>query len=205
VFLAGRVPNLLVVHPSVNAATLTDIIEIAKASREGLNWGSSGSGSVQHMAMELFRISAGIRLNHIPYKSGAPALADLIGGHLKFYFSNAAASTNLVKAGSLRAIAHTGRGRLPALPNLPPVADTLPGFEAYEWNGVFVPAGTPRAIVERLNEGLNAVIRVPAVMERVASLSVQTRANLPAEFGTFVAAETEKWTKVIRTANIKPE
>ena len=109
------------------------------------------------MALELrFRIKAGIRLNHIPYKSGAPALADLMGGQIKFYFSNAAASTNLVKAGSLRAIAHMGRGRLAAFPNLPPVSDTLPGYEAYEWNGVFVPAGTPRAIIERLNTGLNA-------------------------------------------------
>jgi tripartite-type tricarboxylate transporter receptor subunit TctC len=205
VFLAGVVPNLLVVHPSVTAASVSDIIELAKASRDGLNWASSGNGSVQHMALELFRINAGIRLNHIPYKSGAPALADLIGGQIKFYFSNAAASTNLVKAGSIRAIAHTGHGRLAALPNLPPVSDTVPGYEAYEWNGVFVPAGTPAAIVERLNTGLNAVIRLPAVLERLASLSVQTRANTPAEFGKFVAGEMEKWGKVIRTANIKAE
>ena len=205
VFLAGVVPNLLVVHPSVTAATVSDIIELAKASREGLNWGSSGNGSVQHMALELFRLNAGIRLNHIPYKSGAPALADLMGGQIKFYFSNAAASTNFVKAGSLRAIAHTGRGRLAALPNLPPVSDTLPGYEAYEWNGVFAPAGTPRAIIERLNTGLNSVIRLPSVVERLASLSVQTRPNTPAEFGKFVAGEMEKWGKVIRTANIKAE
>jgi len=205
VFLAGTVPNLLVIHPSVNASTVADIIELAKASREGLNWGSSGNGSVQHMALELFRINAGIRLNHIPYKSGAPALADVIGGHLKFYFSNAAASTNLVKAGTIRAVAHTGRGRLAALPALPPVSDTLPGYEAYEWNGVFVPAGTPRAVIDRLNAGLNAVIRVPAIIDRLASLSVQTRANTPAEFGAFVAAEKEKWGKVVRTSNIKAE
>jgi tripartite-type tricarboxylate transporter receptor subunit TctC len=205
VFLAAVVPNLLVVHPSVTAATVSDIIELAKASREGLNWGSSGNGSVQHMALELFRLNAGIRMNHIPYKSGAPALADLMGGQIKFYFSNAAASTNFVKAGSLRAIAHTGRGRLAALPNLPPVSDTLPGYEAYEWNGVFAPAGTPRAIIERLNTGLNTVIRLPSVVERLASLSVQTRPNTPAEFGKFVAGEMEKWGKVIRTANIKAE
>jgi tripartite-type tricarboxylate transporter receptor subunit TctC len=205
VFLAGTVPNLLVMHPSVNATTVADIIELAKASREGLNWGSSGNGSVQHMALELFRINAGIRLNHIPYKSGAPALADVVGGHLKFYFSNAAASTNLVKAGTVRAIAHTGRGRLAALPTLPPMSDTLPGYEAYEWNGVFVPAGTPRRVIDRLNAGLNAVIRQPAIIDRLAGLSVQTRANSPAEFGAFVAAETEKWGKVVRTANIKAE
>ena len=205
VFLAGVVPNLLVTHPSVNLASVTEVIDLAKATREGLNWGSSGNGSVQHMALELFRISAGIRLNHIPYKSGAPALADVMGGHLKFYFSNAAASTNLVKAGTLRAIAHTGRGRLAPLPALPPVADTLPGFEAHEWNGIFVPAGTSAAVIERLNAGLNTVIKAPAIVERLASLSVQSRANTPAEFGAFVAAETAKWGKVVRTANIKAE
>jgi tripartite-type tricarboxylate transporter receptor subunit TctC len=205
VFLAGRVPNLLVTHPSVTAHTVPELIALAKATPEGLNWASSGSGSVQHMAMELFRLSAGIRLNHVPYKSGAPALADLTGGHIKFYFSNAAASTPLVKAGSIRAIAHTGRGRLAALPNLPPVSDTLPGYEAYEWNGVFVPAATPRAIVERLNSGLNAVVGKPAIQERLATLSVQSRANTPAEFAAFIAGEMAKWGKVIRTANIKAE
>ena len=205
VFLAGTVPNLLVVHPSVTAGTVKEIIELAKNTRDGLNWGSSGNGSVQHMALELFRLSAGIRLNHIPYKSGAPALADLIAGHIKFYFSNAAASTNYVKAGNLKAIAHTGRGRLAALPSLPPVSDTLPGYEAYEWNGVFVPVGTPRAIVERLNAGLNAAIAAQAVAERLAGLSVQTRPNTPADFGAFVTGEMEKWTKVVRAADIKPE
>ena len=205
VFLAGVVPNLLVTHNSITATTVPEIIELAKASREGLNWGSSGNGSVQHMALELFRINAGIRLNHIPYKSGAPALADVMGGHLKFYFSNAAASTNLVKGGTIRAVAHTGRGRLAALPTLPPVADTLAGFEAYEWNGVFVPAGTPRAVIDRLNAALNAVIRAPAIIERLASLSVQSRANTPAEFGAFVATETAKWGKVVRDANIRVE
>jgi tripartite-type tricarboxylate transporter receptor subunit TctC len=157
------------------------------------------------MALELFKVSAGIRLNHIPYKGGAPALVDLIGGHIRFYFSNAAASTGHVKAGTLRGIAHTGRGRLAALPDLPPMADTLPGYEAYEWNGVFVPAGTPRAIVTRLNSALNAVIKAPAVQDRMASLSVQVRANTPEDFGAYVKSETEKWGKVIRSANIKAE
>jgi len=205
VFLAGTVPNLLVMHPSIKANTVTELIALAKATKEGLNWASSGTGSVQHMALELFKVSAGVPLNHIPYKGGAPALIDVVGGHTKFYFSNAAASTSHVRAGTVRSIAHTGRGRLAALPDIPPMADTLPGYEAYEWNGVFVPAGTPRAIVERLNTGLNAVIRMPAVVERMASLSVQVRANTPAEFGAYVKSETEKWGKIIRGANIKSE
>ena len=205
VFLAGTVPNLLVMHPSIKATTVTELIALAKATKEGLNWASSGTGSVQHMALELFKVSAGVPLNHIPYKGGAPALIDVVGGHTKFYFSNAAASSSHVRAGTVRSIAHTGRGRLAALPDIPPMADTLPGYEAYEWNGVFVPAGTPRATVERLNTGLNAVIRMPAVVERMATLSVQVRANTPAEFGAYVKSETEKWGKIIRGANIKAD
>jgi len=205
VFLAGVVPNLLVVHPSVKAASVSDIIALAKASKEGLNWASSGTGSVQHMALELFKVSAGVRVNHVPYKGGGPALVDVVGGHVRFYFSNAAASSGHVKTGSLRAVAHSGRGRLAALPDVPPVADTLPGYEAYEWNGLFVPAGTPRAVVTRLNAALNIVIRAPAVAERMATLSVQTRANTPADFGAFVKAQTDKWGKIIRGANIKAD
>ena len=205
VFLAGTVPNLLVMHPSIKANTVPELIALAKATKEGLNWASSGTGSVQHMALELFKVSAGISLNHIPYKGGAPALIDVVGGHTKFYFSNAAASSAHVRAGTVRCIAHTGRGRLATLPDIPPMADTLPGFEAYEWNGVFVPAHTPRAMVERLNAGLNAVIRQATVLERMASLSVQLRANTPADFGAYVKSETAKWGKIVRGANIKPE
>ena len=205
VFLAGTVPNLLVMHPSIKANTVSELIALAKATKEGLNWASSGTGSVQHMALELFKVSAGIPLNHVPYKGGAPALIDVVGGHIKFYFSNAAASSSHVRAGTVRSIAHTGRGRLAALPDIPPMSDTLPGYEAYEWNGVFVPAGTPKAVAARLNAGLNAVIRAPAVIERMASLSVQVRANTPVDFGAFVKSETDKWNKVIRGANIRPE
>lgn len=205
VFLAATVPNLLVIHPSVKATTLAELIALAKATKDGLNWASSGTGSVQHMAMELFKVSVGIQLNHVPYKGGGPALVDVVGGHIKFYFSNAAASSNHVKAGTVRAIAHTGRGRLAALPDIPPMSDTLPGYEAYEWNGDFVPAGTPTPIVDRLNRALNAAIRAPAVVSRLALLSVQVRANTPAEFGAYVKSETEKWGKIIRGAQIKPE
>ena len=204
-FLAGTVPNLLVVHPSIKVNTVTELITLAKAAKDGLNWASSGTGSVQHMALELFKVSAGITLNHVPYKGGAPALIDVVGGHIKFYFSNAAASSSHVRVGTVRGIAHTGRGRLSALPDMPPMADTLPGYEAYEWNGMFVPAGTPRPIAARLNAGLNAAIRAPAVVDRLASLSVQIRANTPVEFGAYVKSEMDKWNRIVRGANIKIE
>lgn len=205
VFLAGTVPNLLVMHPSIKANTVTELIALAKSTKEGLNWASSGTGSVQHMALELFKVSAGIPLNHVPYKGGAPALIDVVGGHIKFYFSNAAASSGHVRAGTVRSIAHTGRGRLAALPDIPPMSDTLPGYEAYEWNGVFVPASTPKPVAARLNAALNAAIRTQAVMDRLGSLSVQIRPNTPADFGAFVKSETDKWGKIIRGASIKPE
>jgi tripartite-type tricarboxylate transporter receptor subunit TctC len=204
VFLAGRVPNLLVAHPSVEAKTVADVIAQAKAAN-GLDWASSGNGSVQHLALELFRARAAVQLNHIPFKGGGPALNDIMGGHVKYMFSNAAASTPHVKAGKLKAIAHTGTGRLSALPDVPPVADVLAGFEAYEWNGVFLPTGTPEPIVMRLNAALNASIAAPAVAERLAQLSIQSAPNTPADFSSFVMAETAKWTKVVRDGNIKPE
>jgi tripartite-type tricarboxylate transporter receptor subunit TctC len=158
---------------------------------------------VQHLSLELLRMHAGIKLNHIPYRGGGPALNDLIGGQVKFFFSNGAASIGHVQGGVLKAIAHTGRGRLATLPDLPAVAETLPGFEAYEWNGVFVPAGTAPEIVHKLNAGLNTVLRQPDVAARLKQLNVEFRENSPEEFRAFVASEMEKWGRVVREANIK--
>jgi tripartite-type tricarboxylate transporter receptor subunit TctC len=202
VFLASLVPNLLIVHPSVDAKTVSDVIAIAKAAPGGLDWASSGNGTVQHLALEMFRLRTGVKLNHIPYRGGGPALNDLIAGQVKFYFSNGAASIGHVQSGAVRAIAHTGRGRLRTLPELPAVAETLPGFEAYEWNGVFVPAGTPAQVVAKLNAGLNAVLRRSEVIERLNALNVEFRENTPEEFREFVKAEMEKWGRVVREANI---
>jgi tripartite-type tricarboxylate transporter receptor subunit TctC len=203
VFLASLVANLLLVNPSVKARTVNDVIAIAKAAPGGLDWASSGNGTLQHLCFEMFRLRTGVKLNHIPYRGGGPALNDLIAGQVKFSFSNAAASTGHVQSGVLRAIAHTGRGRLRTLPDIPAVADTLPGFEAYEWNGVFAPAGTPAAIVHKLNAGLNATLRHPEVIERLQALNVEFRENTPEQFGAFVGEEMEKWGHVVREANIK--
>ncbi|HEV8106001.1 MAG TPA: tripartite tricarboxylate transporter substrate binding protein [Burkholderiales bacterium] len=205
VFLAAQVPNLLVVYPPVPAKTVSDVIALAKSSPGGLDWASSGNGSVQHLALELFRAMAGVKLNHVPYKGGGPALNDMVGGHIKFFFSNASSSTPFVKSGQVRALAHTGRGRLAAFPELPPVSDSVPGFEAYEWNGVFVPAGTPAPVVRRLNAALNDALREPKIAERLAALSVQAKPNSPAEFAAFFKSELDKWGRVIREANIQLE
>jgi tripartite-type tricarboxylate transporter receptor subunit TctC len=203
VFLGALITNLLVVNKSVEARNVADVIALAKATPGGLDWASSGNGTVQHLALEMFKHRAGIKLNHIPYRGGGPALNDLIGGQVKFYFSNAAASIGHVQSGTLNCIAHTGRGRLAALPDVPAVAETLQGFEAYEWQGLFVPAGTPAEIVQKLNTGLNAVLRQPDIAERLKQLNVEFRENTPEEFRGFVAAEMEKWGRVVREANIK--
>jgi tripartite-type tricarboxylate transporter receptor subunit TctC len=203
VFLAALITNLLVVNKAVEVKTVADIIALAKATPGGLEWASSGNGTVQHLALEMFKHQAGIQLNHIPYRGGGPVLNDLIAGQVRFYFSNAAASIGHVQAGTLKCIAHTGRGRLATLPDVPTVAETLPGYEAYEWHGVFAPTGTPPDIIAKLNAGLNAVRKEPAIAERLAQLNVESRENTPTECGAFVAAEMEKWGRVVREANIK--
>lgn len=203
VLLAARVPNLLVVHPALPVADAAALIALARATAGGLDMASSGNGTVQHMALALFARAAGIPVNHIPYRGGGPALVDLIAGNVRCMFSNASASTGHVAAGRLRAIAHTGEGRLAALPTVAPLADTLPGFAAFEWNGVFLPAATPEPIVAALAAGLNAVLEEPATQARLAALSVEAAPNGPQQFAAFVAAETAKWGAVVREAGIR--
>jgi tripartite-type tricarboxylate transporter receptor subunit TctC len=203
VFLASLVPNILVVTPSVEAKTVADVIALAKATPGGIDFASSGNGTVQHLSLEMFRHMTGTKINHIPYRGGGPALNDVVGGQVKFFFSNGSASVGLVQSGKLKGIAHTGKGRLATLPDLPPVSDTIPGFEAFEWNGVFVPTGTPAAIVQKLNAGLNAMLKEPAVTERLDKLNVAYRPNTPEDFRAFVAAELERWSRVVKEANIK--
>ena len=203
VFLASLVPNLLLVHPSVPAKTAADLIALAKTSSDGLDFASSGNGTLQHLCLELFRHTTGTRINHIPYRGGGLALNDLIGGQVKFFFSNGASSVSHVQSGVVRAIAHTGKGRLRTLPDVPALADTLSGFEAYEWNGVFVPTRTPSEIIAKLNAGLNATLRQPDIIARLEQLNVDFRENTPEEFRAFVAAETEKWGRVVREANVR--
>jgi tripartite-type tricarboxylate transporter receptor subunit TctC len=203
VFLASLVPNILVVTPSVEAKTVADIVALAKSSPGGLDFASSGNGTLQHLCLEMFRHMTKTKINHIPYRGGGLALNDVVGGQVKYFFSNGSSSVGLIQGGKLKAIAHTGKGRLGTLPDLPSVQETIPGFEGYEWNGVFVPAKTPQAIIDKLNAGLNEVIKQPDIIARMKKLNVDTRANTPAEFRTFVAAETAKWGKVVNDAGIK--
>jgi tripartite-type tricarboxylate transporter receptor subunit TctC len=203
IFLSTRVPNILVVHPSVQAKTVADVIALAKAAPDGLDFASSGNGTVQHLSLEMFRFATGTKINHIPYRGGGPALNDVISGQVKFFFSNGSSSLGFVQAGVVKAIAHTGKGRLRTLPDLPAVSDTLPGFEAYEWNGLFAPTGTPADIIQKLNTGMNAMLKEPDVTGKLDKLNIDYRANTPAEFRDFVKAEMEKWSRIVKDANIK--
>jgi tripartite-type tricarboxylate transporter receptor subunit TctC len=203
VFLASLVPNILVVNKEVQANTVADVIAMAKASPDGLNFASSGNGTVQHLSLEMFRFMTGTKINHIPYRGGGPAMNDVIGGQVKFFFSNGSASVGFVQSGALKAIAHTGKGRLRTLPDLPAVSEAIPGFEAYEWNGLFVPTGTPGEIVTKLNTGMNALLKEPDVTKRLDALNVTYQNNTPEEFGAFVKAEMAKWSRIVKEANIK--
>lgn len=203
VFLAAIVPNILVVHPGVPQNSVAEIIAAAKAAPGDMAWASSGNGSAQHLALELFRSMAKIDVNHVPYRGGGPALTDLVAGQVRYFFSNASSSIEHVRGGVLRAIAHTATTPVASLPGLASVSETLPGYEALEWNGVFVPAQAPDAVVRWLNAGLNDAIRDSAISARLAGLSVTSRPNTPEEFGDFVRAEVRKWGDVIRTAGIR--
>jgi tripartite-type tricarboxylate transporter receptor subunit TctC len=202
VFLVSLVPNILVVTPSVPVNSVADLIALARASPDGITMASSGNGTLQHLCLELFKERTGLKITHVPYRGGGPALTDVMAGQVKFFFANGSAAIGFIKAGKLKAIAHTGKGRLANLPDVPPISDTLPGFEAYEWNGVFVPHGTPRAIVTKLNAALNAALVSPQVSARFAALNIQSHANTPEEFAAYVQGQMELWSRVVKEANI---
>jgi tripartite-type tricarboxylate transporter receptor subunit TctC len=203
VFLASLVPNILVVSPSVPVKTLADVIAYAKAQPDGIDMASSGNGTLQHLCLELFKRAANIKINHVPYRGGALALNDVMAGQVKFFFANGSSVVGQIKGEKVRAIAHTGTGRLDSLPNIPAASDTLPGFEGYEWNGVFVPHGTQAAVVQKLNTALNAALKSPEVQQRFAQLNIDSRPNTPEEFKTFVSEQMEKWAKIVKDANIR--
>jgi len=203
VFLVSLVPNILVITPSVPANSAAEIIAMAKESATGIAMASSGNGTLQHLCLEMFRQRTGIKITHVPYRGGGPALTDLMGGQVKFFFANGSSVVGLIKGGKVKAVAHTGKGRLKSLPDIPPLSDTLPGFEAYEWNGVFVPHRTPAAIVQKLNAELNRALVSPQVAARFAELNIESRQNSVEEFKTYVEGQMELWGRVIKEANIK--
>jgi tripartite-type tricarboxylate transporter receptor subunit TctC len=203
VVLVGEVANILVAAPALPVKTVADVIAYAKASPDGINMASSGNGTLQHLLLELFRERAGIKINHVPYRGGGLALTDVMAGQVQFFFANGSSAVGLIKGGKVNAIAHTGKSKLASLPDLPALSDTLPGFEGYDWNGVFVPHGTPAAIVQKLNAAANKALVSPQVTARFAELNVESHQNTPEEFRAYIESQMELWSRVVKDANIK--
>jgi tripartite-type tricarboxylate transporter receptor subunit TctC len=200
-----RVPNVMVVNPSVPAKSVPEFIAYARANPGKINMASAGIGTSQHVAGELFKLMANINMVHVPYRGTAPALTDLLGGQVQVLFLSPASSIEYIEAGTLRGLAVTSAARSRALPDLPTVGDFLPGFEATLIYGLGAPKNTPPEIIDKLNKEVNAGLADPNINARLADLDGTVLGGLPADFGKLIADETEKWRRVIRLANIKPE
>ena len=200
-----RFPNVMVVNPSVPAKTVPQFIAYAKANPGRLNMASSGNGSTIHVSGELFKMMTGVNMIHVPYRGGAPALTDMISGQVQVMFDNVPTSIEFIRAGKLRALAVTTATRSEVLPDLPTVADFVPGYEASAWYGVGVPKGTPDDIIDKLNKEINAILAEPKAKARLADLGASPLAGSAADFGKLVADETEKWGKVVKFSGAKPD
>jgi tripartite-type tricarboxylate transporter receptor subunit TctC len=205
--VAGIIRSALVmdVNPSVPVKTVPEFIEYAKSNQGKINMASSGSGGPGHVAGELFKMMTGVRLLHIPYRGGAPAITDLLGGQVQVMFGTMPESIEYIRTGQLRGLAVTTATRSDALPDLPPVGDFVPGYEASALNGVGAPRDTPAEIVDKLNKEINAALADPKMKARLADLGGTVLPGSPADFGKLVVDETEKWAKVVKFAGVKPE
>jgi tripartite-type tricarboxylate transporter receptor subunit TctC len=200
-----RVSVVMVVHPSVPAKTFPEFIAYAKANPDKLNMASNGNGSVPHLAGELFKVMTGVNMLHVPYRGTAPALTALLGGQVQVMFASLPGSVEYVKAGKLRALAVTTATRSDELPDIPTVGEFVPGYEVSQWYGVGAPKGTPVEITDKLNKEINGGLADPKMKAHLAELGGIVLEGSPADFGKLIAADTEKWGKVIRAANIKVE
>jgi len=194
-----------VVHPSIPAATIPEFIAYSKANPGKINYGSAGSGTPQNIACELFKMMTGVNLVHVPYKGGAPAVADLLAGHVQVVFAPVSESMQHIKAGKLRALAVTTASRLNVLPDTPTVAESVPGYEASGFAGIGAPRNTPADIIAILNKELNAGLADSKVQARIVELGGTVLGGSPAEFGAIISEDTEKWARVIKFAGIKAD
>jgi tripartite-type tricarboxylate transporter receptor subunit TctC len=200
-----REPQFIEVHPSFPAKTVPEFIAYAKANPGKINMASAGNGTATQVAGELFKMMAGINMVHVPYRGGAPALTDLLGGQVQVFFAPISGSIEHIKTARLRALAVTTATRSEVLPDVPTVSDFVPGYEASFWHGIGAPKGTPAEIVDKLNREVNAALADPKMKARLADIGGTTLAGSPADFGRLIADETVKWAKVIKFAGIKPE
>jgi tripartite-type tricarboxylate transporter receptor subunit TctC len=197
--------NVMVVHPDVPAKTVAEFIAYAKANPGKINMASSGSGTSVHMSGELFKAMTGIEMQHVPYRGSAPAMQDLLTNRVQVLFDNLPGSIAHIKAGALRALGVTAGKRSNALPDVPTIGETVPGYEAVVWYGIVAPKGTPPEIVETLNSAVNAVLADPKLKARLAELGGEAMPMTPAQFGKLIADETEKWANVVKFSGAKAE
>jgi len=202
----AAIPNVLLVHPKVGVASVAELIALAKANPGKLNYASQGSGATSHLTTELFKsMAGGLSITHVPYKGTAPALADLLAGQVDLMFDNLGVSLPHVKSGKLRALAVASTRRFRSLPDVPALAETLPGFESVAWFGIVGPPKTPAAIAEKVAAGTAEALRNPEVLRRLSDLSADPLGMTPAETAAFMKQETERWGAVIRSAGVKLE
>jgi len=195
-----RTPNVMEVTPSLPVKTVAEFIAYCKANPGKVNMASSGSGTSVHLSGELFKSMTGCDMVHVPYKGAGPALIDLIGGQVQVIFDNLPSSAGHIKSGKLRALAVTSAQREPSMPDLPTVAETVPGYEATAWFGIGMPKGTPREIIDKVNAEVNRALADPKMRERLAELGGRPIPGSPDDFGKVIAAETEKWAKVVKAS-----
>ncbi|HTB05284.1 MAG TPA: tripartite tricarboxylate transporter substrate binding protein [Bradyrhizobium sp.] len=200
-----RVPMVILLHPSVPAKTVPELIAYAKASPGKVNMASAGFGSAPHMAGELFNVMAGVKMVHVPYRGQGPALTDLLGGQVQVLFATTPGTSDYIATGKLRALAVTTASRIAMLPDLPPVGDFVPGYESSQWYGLGAPAKTSADIVATLNREINAAFADAKMKSRFADIGGEPLTGTPDEFGKFIAGETEKWGKVVKSTGMKPE
>ena len=201
----GAVPNLIVLHPSVPAKTVSELIVYAKANPGKVNTASGGIGTPQHVAGELFKMMTGTNIVDVLYRGTAPAFSDLLGGRVQMMFATMPSSIEYVRAGKIRPLAVTTATRLALLPDIPTVSETVPGFEARSWYGIGAPKNTPAEIVDRLNKEINAALSDPKILARLSELEASPIAGSPADFGKLIAEETEKWGKVVKFSGAKAD
>jgi len=197
-----RVPNVMEVNPAVPAKTVAEFIAYAKANPGKINMASSGNGTSIHLSGELFMMMTGVKMTHVPYKGSAPALVDMLAGQTQVMFDNLPSSISYIKAGRLRALAVTTAQRSPELPDVPTVAETVPGYEASAFFGFGVPHGTPKEVVDKLNAEINLALKDPELQARLKDLGGIPAPGTPEDFGEFLKNETAKWEKVVRAANV---
>jgi tripartite-type tricarboxylate transporter receptor subunit TctC len=203
IVIMGRVPNALVVNPKVTANSVSDFIAYARANPGKVTSATQGNGTTSHLTSEMFQMMATVKFQHVPYRGSAPALQDLVGGNVDVMFDNLGVSLPLVKGGQLKLVAVASPKRMASLPEVPTIAETLPGFDSAAWFGVVAPAKTPAAIVNKINADVNEALRQPEIQKRLADLSADVVGGTPQETGAYMKEEIERWRKVIKAADIK--